>query len=301
MSKQPIKKQKTEVETTGHSWDGIEEYNNPMPRWWLWTFYACVVWGLAYTVAYPAWPLVNGATAGLLGKSTRADVAADIVRFEEANSGLKQQLVDAKLGDIGSDPELSSYALNAGAAVFRTWCAQCHGAGAQGAQAAGYPSLLDDSWLWGGTIEDIHTTISVGIRYEETDEDYIRQGEMTAFGRDELLSEEEIQQVVAFVQQLSGQEHDAALAEAGAVVYEDNCSSCHMEDGKGEKTLGAPNLTDAIWLYGGDADTLYETIWAGRAGRMPARGGAPEEVIDEAMIRAVATYVHSLGGGVASE
>ncbi|SDL37002.1 cytochrome-c oxidase, cbb3-type subunit III [Aliiruegeria lutimaris] len=300
MSKQPISKKKDQVETTGHSWDGIEELNNPMPRWWLWTFYACVVWALAYTVAYPAWPLINGATAGLLGKSTRADVAAEIVRFEEANAGIKQRLVEAELTEISADPELNSYAQNAGAAVFRTWCAQCHGAGAQGAESK-YPSLLDDSWLWGGTIEDIHTTISVGIRNEETDEDFVRQGQMTAFGRDELLSEEEIRQAVAFVQKLSGQEHDAALAEAGAVVFEDNCSSCHMEDGTGEQTLGAPNLTDAIWLYGGDAESLYETLWNGRAGNMPARGGAPEGVVDEAMVRAVATYVHSLGGGVASE
>ncbi len=297
MSKQPIKKKKDEVETTGHSWDGIEEYNNPMPRWWLWTFYACVIWGLAYTVAYPAWPLVNGATAGLLGKSTRADVAAEITRFEEANADIQQKLVDAELTEISADPELNSYAQNAGAAVFRTWCAQCHGAGAQGAQAAGYPSLLDDSWLWGGTIEEIHTTISYGIRYDDDS----RFGDMLAFGRDELLSDEEINQVVAYVQKISSQEFDEAALGDGETLYMDNCASCHMEDGTGEITLGAPNLTDAIWLYGGDADTLFETIWGGRAGVMPPRGGAPAAVVDEAMIRAVATYVHSLGGGVATE
>ena len=296
MSKQPVKRKTEDVGTTGHSWDGIEEYNNPLPRWWLWTFYACVIWGLAYTIAFPAWPLVNGATAGLLGHSTRANVAAEIASFEEANSNIKQRLVDAKLTDIGADPELNSYALNAGAAVFRTWCAQCHGAGAQGAQAAGYPSLLDDSWLWGGTIEDIHTTISYGIRHN----DESRFGDMLAFGRDELLTEEEINQVVAYVQQLSGQEHDATLASAGETLFIDNCASCHGEDGAGDITVGAPNLTDAIWLYGGDTATLFETIWSGRAGVMPPRGGAPASVVDEAMVRAVSTYVHSLGGGVAS-
>ena len=293
MSKQPVKKKKDQVGTTGHSWDGIEELNNPMPRWWLWTFYACVVWALAYSIAYPAWPLINGATAGFLGKSTRADVAVDIAAFEEANAGIKARLAEAELTEIARDPELNSYAQNAGAAVFRTWCAQCHGAGAQGAQAAGYPSLLDDSWIWGGTIEDIHTTISYGIRHDDDS----RFGDMLAFGRDGLLSEEEINQVVAYVQQTSGQEHDAALATAGQTIYVDNCESCHMEDGTGEISVGAPNLTDAIWLYGGDAETLYETIWAGRGGVMPPRGGAPASVVDEPLVRAVSTYVHSLGGG----
>ncbi|RYH07421.1 cytochrome-c oxidase, cbb3-type subunit III [Tropicimonas sp. IMCC6043] len=298
MSKQPIKKEKVEPQTTGHSWDGIEEYNNPLPRWWLWVFYATVVWGLIYTILYPAWPMVSGATSGILGHSTRADVAAEIARFDEANSGIQQQLVDAELTEISADPELNSYAQNAGAAVFRTWCAQCHGAGAQGAQASGYPSLLDDDWLWGGTIEEIHDTIAYGIRYND---DSLRFGDMLAFGRDELLTDEEIYQVIAHVQKISGQEYDEGLEAAGAVIFEEQCASCHMEDGTGEKTLGAPNLTDAIWLYGGDEATLYETIWGGRAGVMPARGGAPETVVDEAMLRAVATYVHSLGGGVASE
>ncbi|MFV0336542.1 MAG: cytochrome-c oxidase, cbb3-type subunit III [Tropicimonas sp.] len=297
MSRQPKQKTTTEVGTTGHSWDGIEELNNPMPRWWLWSFYACVVWALAYTVLYPAWPLINGATAGVLGKSTRADVAAEITRFQDANAPIRARLEEAELTAIAEDPELNSYALNAGAAVFRTWCAQCHGAGAQGAQAAGYPSLLDDSWLWGGTIEDIHTTISHGIRFNDDS----RLGDMMAYGRDELLSDEEIDQVVAYVRKISDQEFDSALAGPGETVFMDNCATCHMEDGKGEPTLGAPNLTDAIWLYGGDTETIHETVWGGRGGVMPPRGGAPETVVDEALVRAVATYVHSLGGGVASE
>ncbi|SNS14132.1 cytochrome-c oxidase, cbb3-type subunit III [Tropicimonas sediminicola] len=296
MSKQPVKKKTDDVGTTGHSWDGIEEYNNPLPRWWLWTFYATVVWALIYTIFFPAWPLVNGATAGLLGHSTRANVAEEIAMFEDANAGIKQRLVEAELTEIAADPELNSYAQNAGAAVFRTWCAQCHGAGAQGAQAAGYPSLLDDSWLWGGTIEEIHTTITYGIRYNDDS----RFGDMLAFGRDQLLTEEQINQVVAYVQQISGQEHDAALAAEGETLFAENCASCHADDGTGDITLGAPNLTDAIWLYGGDQETLFETLWNGRAGVMPPRGGAPESAVDEALVRAVATYVHSLGGGVAS-
>ena len=212
------------------------------------------------------------------------------------NGPINAQLASVELTDISADPELQSYAQNAGSAVFKTWCAQCHGSGAAGAK--GYPNLLDDDWLWGGSIEDIHTTITVGIRNPEIDEDYARVSEMPAFGRDELLSEEEIVQAVNYVMQLSGDTpQDAAAAEAGAVIFADNCSSCHAEDGTGDRYQGAPNLTDAIWLYGGDYDSLLETVNNSRYGVMPNWN----ERLSEAEIRAVASYVHGLGGGAASE
>jgi len=248
MSKKPVNKD--QVETTGHSWDGIEEYNNPLPRWWLWTFYACIVWGIGYTIAYPAWPMVSSATSGLLGYSTRAEVAADIAAVEEANAGINMQLASVELSEIAANPQLEGYAKSAGAAVFRTWCAQCHGSGAAGLQAAGYPNLLDDDWLWGGDIENIHATIAHGIR-NETDDD-ARYSEMPAFG--DILEPEEIVQVANYVQSLSGAPQDATMVEAGAVLYEDNCASCHMDNGMGDREQGAPNLTDAIWLYGGTHD-----------------------------------------------
>ena len=159
-----------EVETTGHEWDGIEEFNNPLPRWWLWTFYATIVWALIYMVLYPAWPLVTRATPGLLGFSTRANVAAEIDRFAAANGPIRERLVAADLNSITNDPELLQFATSAGAAVFRTHCSQCHGSGAAGVQAAGYPNLLDDDWIWGGTMEDIHLTVVHGIR-NTTDSD----------------------------------------------------------------------------------------------------------------------------------
>lgn len=289
MSKQPTPPKKDEVETTGHEWDGIEEYNNPLPRWWLWTFYATIIWAVLYTIAYPAWPLVKQATPGLLGYSTRAELAKDIAAFDQANSGIETKLAAADLSAIPADAELSNYAINAGGAVFRTWCAQCHGSGAAGAK--GYPNLQDDDWLWGGDIEAIHTTIAHGVRNEEDDD--ARYSEMPAFGRDELLEPEEIDQVVNFVLALSGQEADATLAEAGAVIFEDNCSACHMEDGKGDRDQGAPNLTDAIWLYGGDSETIRETVTNSRYGVMPSWSTR----LSEADIKAVATYVHQLGGG----
>ncbi|MCA1337687.1 cytochrome-c oxidase, cbb3-type subunit III [Pseudooceanicola marinus] len=275
--------------TTGHSWDGIEELNTPLPRWWLWTFYACIVWGVIYTVMYPAWPLVNQATSGVLGFSTRAQVAERIAEVEAANAGINEQLASVELTEIAGDPELNQYAVSAGASVFQTWCAQCHGSGAAG--AVGYPNLLDDDWLWGGSIEDIHYTVTHGIRNE--DDWDARYSAMPAFGRDELLTDEEIDSVVNYVMSLSGEPRDASLVEAGAEVFEYNCVSCHMENGTGDREQGAPNLTDAIWLYGGDYETIHETVENARFGVMPNWG----ERLSEAQIRAVATYVHQLGGG----
>lgn len=288
MSK-PVKKFDDDPNTTGHSWDGIEEFDNPMPRWWLWTFYLTIIWGIGYTIAYPAWPLVNSATAGILGWSTRADVAAEIAAVNEANAPMNAKLEGTELTAISADPELASYAVSSGAAVFKTWCAQCHGSGAAGAK--GYPNLLDDDWLWGGSVEDIHATVSHGIRNEDSDD--ARYSEMPAFGRDELLEKEEIDQVVNFVMSLSGEPQDVSKVEAGAVVFEDNCSSCHMEDGTGDRSQGAPNLADAIWLFGGDYASLSETVNNSRYGVMPEWTSR----LTEAQIRAVSAYVHQLGGG----
>jgi len=282
--------EKLDYETTGHEWDGIKEYNKPLPRWWLWTFYVTIVWAIGYTIAYPAWPMINSATAGILGYSTRGEVAADIAAVEAANGPINAKLESVELASIADDAELAGYATSAGAAVFKTWCAQCHGSGAAGAK--GYPNLLDNDWLWGGDVEAIHTTITVGIRQQaDADNDYLRQSEMTAFG--ELLEAEQIDEVVNFVMSLSGDAQDASKVAAGAVVFEENCASCHMEDGTGDRSQGAPNLTDAIWLYGGDYATVSETIVNGRKGQMPGW----QDRLSEAEIRSVAIYVHQLGGG----
>ncbi len=293
MAKKPIKKE--DVGTTGHSWDGIQEYDNPMPRWWLWTFYACIVWGIGYTIAYPAWPGISQATSGLLGFSTRGQVAEQIAAVDAKNAPMNDKLASVELAAIDGDAELKGYAISAGAAVFKTWCAQCHGAGAAGAK--GYPNLLDDDWLWGGDIDAIHYTITHGIR--NTDSDDARATEMPAFGRDELLEKEQLDQVVNFVMSLSGTAQDAAKVEEGAVVFADNCASCHGEQGEGMRDLGAPALNDAIWLYGGDYATLLETVTNSRGGVMPAWSTdfRPTQGLSEAEICAVATYVHSLGGG----
>jgi cytochrome c oxidase cbb3-type subunit 3 len=288
MSKKPVAR-KGQVETTGHEWDGIAEYNNPLPRWWLWTFYATIIWTVGYTIAYPAWPLIHGATPGILGHSTRASVAADIKAFEEVNKPLEAKLVAMPLDQVAADPDMANYARNAGAAVFRTWCAQCHGSGAAG--ALGYPNLLDNDWLWGGSIDDIYATVTHGIR--NTDDPDARYSEMPKFGADGLLDATQIGDVVQFVRKISGQEFDAAKADAGATVFADNCASCHGETGTGDRAVGAPNLTDPIWLYGGDVAALTNTVTNAHFGVMPAWG----KRLSDADIRAVAFYVHGLGGG----
>ncbi len=286
MAKKPVQKQ--EVETTGHSWDGIEEFNNPLPKWWLYTLYVCIIWAVWYSIAYPAWPGIKSATAGYLGWSTRALVAEEIAEVEGRNAAINEKLATVELASIATDPELKTYATSSGAAVFKTWCAQCHGSGAAG--AVGYPNLQDDDWLWGGSVEEIRTTVAHGIR-QETDDD-TRFSEMPAFG-DDYLEPEQIDAVVNYVMSLSGEPKDASVVAAGMEVFAEDCASCHAEDGTGDREQGAPNLTDAIWLYGGDYDTVKETVTFSRFGVMPDWN----ERLTEAQVRAVATYVHQLGGG----
>jgi cytochrome c oxidase cbb3-type subunit III len=287
----PQDKAPAQVGTTGHSWDGVEELNNPLPRWWVWVFYISILWGIGYTIAYPAWPLLSGATRGLLGAQERAGVAAEIQRFDAANAAIKAALVAAPLADIPSDQALRDYAIPAGASVFKTNCATCHGSGAAGVQDRGYPNLLDNDWLWGGDMEAIHTTISHGIR--NTADPDARYSEMPKFGADGLLDKGQIAEVVEHVLAISGQEHDPALASAGATIFAENCAACHGAAGLGDRAQGAPNLTDAIWLYGGARETLLQSVTNARFGVMPPWAARLSE--DE--IRAVATYVHSLGGG----
>ncbi|MEP0092739.1 MAG: cytochrome-c oxidase, cbb3-type subunit III [Paracoccaceae bacterium] len=277
----------TGVDTTGHEWDGIRELNNPLPRWWLWCFYATIVWGVAYSIAYPAWPLISSATGGVLGYSSRAEVAEDIARVDAQNAEVSARLASADLNTLSRDDPAHQYGVAGGAAVFRANCSQCHGAGAAG--AVGYPNLLDDAWLWGGSLDAIEYTVRHGIR-NEADPDS-RYSEMPAFG--DILERDEITAAAEYVVSLSNAEHDAALAETGALVFEDNCASCHGEAALGDSELGAPNLSDAIWLYGGSREAITYTIENARFGVMPP--WAPRLSEDE--IKAVTLFVHQLGGG----
>ena len=278
-----------DYETTGHEWDGILEYNKPLPRWWLWTFYLTIVWGVLYSIAYPAWPGIRDATPGLLGFSTRANVAEAIAENEEANAAINARLVEAELTSIPENPELLQYATSAGAAVFRTWCAQCHGSGAAGVQAAGYPNLLDDAWLWGGDLEAIHQTIAHGIRYEADEDTHV--SEMPAFA--DILEPEQVQQVAAYVVSLSDTPADPSMVEPGKTVFAENCAACHGENAEGLIDFGAPRLSDGIWLKGSTEAQIAAQIRNPKHGVMPAW----VDRLGEPTIKQLAVYVHTLGGG----
>ncbi len=280
----------TGITTTGHEWDGIEELNTPLPRWWLWTLYATIIWSVLYWIAYPAWPLISSVTGGVLGYSSRSELYADVAIANAAKSTMLRKIGATTLSQIVADPELSSFAIAQGRAAFGDNCAACHGAG--GAGSKGYPNLNDDDWLWGGKLEDIYLTLQHGIRVSTDDQ--TRMSLMPAFGRDGILKPVEIEHVADFVRSLSGLSvNRGADLKLGAKVFAENCASCHGEQGKGNTELGAPNLTDAIWLYGSDRATIIEGIKNGRGGVMPAWSAR----LDDNTIKALAVYVHSLGGG----
>jgi cytochrome c oxidase cbb3-type subunit 3 len=279
----------TGVETTGHEWDGIRELDNPLPRWWQWIFWACVIWSIGYWVVYPAWPLVSGYTKGMIGYSSRSEVAKDIAKAETGMEGQLEQIRQASLEQIRTNASLREFALAGGRSAFAVNCSQCHGSGAQGFK--GFPNLNDDEWVWGGTIDAIAYTITHGVRNTE-DED-ARQSDMPAFGRDGILEKAQINDVAEYVLSMSGQSGDASAAARGKPLFADNCAACHGEAGGGSQEFGAPALNNNIWLYGGDKASIVETISKSRRGVMPAWG----KHLDDATVKQLAIYVHSLGGG----
>lgn len=276
------------TETTGHEWDGIRELNTPLPRWWLWTFYATIVWAVGYMVLMPAVPLIDSHTEGLLGYSSRAVVAERLAEAAAEQQVYLDRIGQSDLGGIVRDPELFAFAQAGGRSAFLVNCAQCHGQGAAG--SVGFPNLNDDDWLWGGTLQEIDHTLHVGIR---SDHPETRQNVMAAYLRDGLLTRQEVGAVAEYVLSLSGRATDEAAAAAGAGIFAEQCVACHQEGGVGSQELGAPNLTDSVWLYGGDRQSIVETVSNGRGGVMPAWG----ERLSEETIKMLAVYVHQLGGG----
>ena len=279
----------TGTQTTGHEWDGIKELDTPMPRWWVWTFYATIVFSIGYVIYYPAIPLIETSTTGISGVTARSLVEEELATVRKATSALDKKLVETPLEKVRDNEQLYRYALSGGQSLYKVNCSQCHGSGAQG--AAGFPNLNDDDWLWGGDLAALRTTITHGVRNSE-DED-ARVSEMPAFGRDEILEKKDISAVVEYVLKLSGKEHDAAAAVTGKAVYDDNCAACHAENGRGNRELGAPNLADALALYGLERAALIQQVAAPRHGVMPP--WLPR--LGEARVRQLAIYVHSLGGG----
>jgi cytochrome c oxidase cbb3-type subunit III len=275
--------------TTGHEWDGIKELNTPLPRWWLITFYLTIVWAFGYWVVYPAWPLISSHTTGLFGYSTRADVGVELANLEKIRGEKMVKLAATPLAEIEKDPALLALARARGKAAFGDNCAPCHGSG--GAGAKGYPNLNDDEWIWGGKLEQIEQTILYGARSGNAK---AHESQMLAFGKDGILKPAEVVTVANYVRSLSGLPTSAGYdAAAGKQIFAANCVTCHGDNGKGNQELGAPDLTDKIWLFGSDEATVIETITNGRAGVMPAWVGR----LDPATVKALAVYVHSLGGG----
>jgi cytochrome c oxidase cbb3-type subunit 3 len=275
--------------TTGHEWDGIKELNTPLPRWWVWLFYATIVWAFGYWVFYPAWPTIGGYTTGVLGYTNRTQVAADLADLQKVRGDRGAALQQMSLADIERDPALLAFAQAQGKAAFGNNCAPCHGVGATGGM--GYPNLNDDDWLWGGTVTAIRETIAYGVR---SGNEKAHESAMPAFGKNGILKPDEIVVVASYVRSLSGLPVRRGVdLTKGKAVFAESCSSCHGDDAKGNQDLGAPNLTDRIWLFGSDEAAVIETITNGRSGVMPAWSGR----LDPATINALAVYVHTLGGG----
>ncbi len=277
------------IETTGHEWDGLKELNNPLPRWWLWTFYATIAWSAVYWILMPSWPLLTDYTRGIRGHSQRAIVIEQVEALRALRAQHGADLADAALEDIQATPRMLEFAMANGRAAFGDNCAPCHGAG--GAGAIGYPNLNDDDWIWGGTLDDIHQTILYGIR---SGHEQARFGDMPAFGRDGLLDAQQVRAVANYVRSLSGLEVEPTADLAlGRTIYEDNCASCHGDSGEGMREVGAPNLTDPIWLYGSSLEAIIHRIEVGGGGVMPAW----DQRLDPVTIKSLAVYVHALGGG----
>lgn len=270
------------TETTGHEWDGLKELNTPLPKWWLYVFYACIAFSAVYVVLFPALP----GWSGLLGITAREELTADLEQQRLSRAVWEEKFNTLTVDQIAADPELMQYAMAGGAAVFGENCAPCHGSG--GAGAPGYPVLADDDWLWGGTLDAIATTIRHGIR--NTTDDDARVSDMPAFGADGTLNHEQIEQVADYVLSLNG---EGKATKEGAAIFEENCAACHGEDGKGNHDVGAPNLTNGIWLFTGTKDKIMQQVFKPHQGVMPAWQGR----LSDAEIKEAAIYVHSRGGG----
>lgn len=279
----------TGVETTGHEWDGIKELNNPLPKWWVYTFYVCIAYAVVWWILFPSWPWTSGHFPGLLGANQRIDFERRYAEARAAQSQWTDQIAALDTAAIQADPELVQFAIAGGENNFKTNCAPCHGLGGSG--QGFFPTLADDDWIWGGGIDQIEYTIRHGIR--NGDDPDARDNAMPAFGADGLLDKAQIDDVTQYVLSLSQRQTDEEAAVRGAPIYAENCASCHGEAGEGVVDLGGPALNDMIWLYGGDPEQITAQINRPRLGAMPAWQGR----LDDTSIKMLAVYVHSLGGG----
>lgn len=276
----------TGILTTGHEWSGITELDTPIPRAVKFFYGLAFAVGIIMWILLPTWPLITTYTPGLLGFSQRDFVQGQLADAEDQRASWEGRIAELGLNDSSDDPEARAIAVRTGETLFADNCAVCHGLNARG--GPGFPDLGDGAWLWGGTAEDIHETLRVGInsRHDET-----RVGQMPAFGRDQMLERADIRALVTYVRNLSGLEQaEASDLEVGAALFAENCAPCHGEKAKGDPAFGAPDLTDGTWIYGGDRDTVYRTLFDGRQGHMPHW----EDRLSPIQLRILALYVQSL-------
>ncbi len=273
-----------DVKTTGHQWDGIEEFDNPDPKWLRMLFYTMLLFGLVYWILYPSFP--SQRQDGVLNWSQYKQVELDLKDVQSLQAKYLSDLNKKTFEDILKDPKLLKFAILGGKSVFHNNCSMCHGVGGRG--QPGYPNLTTGNWLWGGKPEDLYATIKYGIR---SPHDETRQSQMAAFGKDGILTNDEIEILVDMVIDMHNgiKEHD----KKAAVLYKQHCASCHGANGEGNREFGAPRFDVPIWLYSSDRAIVYDVIYNGRQGVMPYWVGR----LDDATIRQLAIYVHQLGGG----
>jgi cytochrome c oxidase cbb3-type subunit 3 len=257
--------------TTGHEWNGIKELNTPVPRPVWFFLIVTALFAVGYWILMPAWPLGHTYTRGLLGADQRKAVAQGLAQADAGRSGWEARILTLPYDRILADPALMTIVRDDGHRLFGDNCAACHGIDARGGK--GFPNLTDSDWLWGGAPDTIARTIQFGVNSSKSPQTRVSQ--MPAFGRDKLLDNDSILAVADYVRSLSGSARGASAASIakGKTVFAANCVACHGPDARGNQTLGVPNLTDRIWLYGGDAQTVYTSIYEGRQGEMPAWEG----------------------------
>lgn len=275
--------------TTGHEWNGIKELNRPVSKV-IWLFLSCAfLFALVWWILMPAWPLGETYTRGVLGVDRRQRISDDLARAASKRAATVVQIESMPFDEIRAHPDLMRFSRESGQTLFGDNCAACHGRMGRG--GPGFPNLTDQAWLWGGDAEAVAETLRVGIN---SDHPETRTSQMLAFGNDGLLEREAISNVTAYVRSLSdpkfAQSEEVAIS-AGAEVFASSCAGCHGADGRGNTTIGAPDLTDGFWIYGGDRDSIFTTITYGRQGHMPQW----EERLTPAERKILTLYILDLG------
>ncbi len=276
-------------DTTGHEWDGIKELNTPLPRWWLYTFYACILFAVVWSALYPSIPGIHGYFHGILHYSQRQELDKEVRAAAAEHADIRQRIASSSLDQVAADPEMSEYAVAGGKAIFANNCAVCHGAAGSG--RPNFPVLADDKWLWGGKRADIYQTIQHGIR--SLDDPTTRMSQMPRFGADKILNEQQIADVAAHVRTLARLDPPSDASKRGNAIFSEQCAVCHGQNGQGNRQFGAPSLTDGIWLYAGTKDAIEQQVTLPKQGVMPAWS----KRLDDVEIKMVSLYVHGLGGG----